>query len=63
MRLIYRRHNHRSLDLEWHYEPECPRWPDRDWIEADYLDPMVGDRICTDCARLSLTKHTSKNPK
>jgi len=55
MRLIYRRHNHRSLDLEWHYEPECPRWPQADWIEADYLDLTVGDRICTDCARLSLT--------
>ena len=34
MRLIYRRHNHRSLDLEWHYEQKCPRWPQADWIEG-----------------------------
>jgi hypothetical protein len=62
MKMTYRRFKF-SLDLDWHFQPQCPRWPQADFVEADYLDPQKGDRICGDCIKLGSQSTPSETPQ
>jgi len=48
---IYRR-DKLAISFDWHFNTECPHWPDMDLIETTFIDIEKGDRICPDCIRL-----------
>ena len=53
MRLVYQRLND-SLDLDWHFNPQCPRWPKLGLVEARLIKPE-DDRLCSECIKLDAT--------
>jgi hypothetical protein len=56
MSFFYRKHKS-ALHLEWHFHPQCPRWPETDYEQLRYFEPKHGERLCKECVRLDL-KHT-----
>jgi hypothetical protein len=38
---------------EWHFRPDCPRWPKANYYEIELLKD--DDNICNECIRLQVT--------
>ena len=55
----YRR-NKFIIGSDWHCNPNCPSWPQRDYFEADFLDPNKGDHLCADCTLYAYTPAQKK---
>jgi uncharacterized protein YpiB (UPF0302 family) len=62
MILFYRRHKD-TLDPEWHFHTDCPRWPDTNFVQMHFINPEMNERFCEDCANLEAAMFPSKNPR
>ena len=41
-----------SLDSEWHFHTQCPRWPEANFIQTRFLNPDERRRLCPECKTL-----------
>jgi hypothetical protein len=62
MSTIYRR-SLKPLNLDWHFKPQCPHWPQADFFQADYVDPESGDNICGDCIKINSQNTPAEKPR
>ena len=51
--MSYRKH--KSLDGEWHFQPDCPLWPQTDYLETQTPPSDDGERLCMQCVSLEST--------
>ena len=62
MDIIYRR-DKLAIKPDWHFNSDCPHWPDMDFIATTFIDIEKGDRICPNCIRLEIEiSPAEKNP-
>ena len=47
--MVFRKHL-KDSDGEWHFRPDCPRWPKVNYHEVERLQD--DDHICDECIRL-----------
>lgn len=43
----YRKHS--ILSGEWHFHPQCSRWPETDYVEEDF---PYSEEFCLECVKL-----------
>jgi len=41
-----------SLDSEWHFHTQCPRWPEANFIQTRFLNPDERTHLCLECKAL-----------
>jgi hypothetical protein len=51
MIVFYRKHKD-SLDLEWHFQTQCLRWPETNFVQVSGLDANEQKRLCKECVKL-----------
>ena len=51
MILVYRKHKN-STDEDWHFNGQCPRWPETDFVQVRFLIPEENQRLCEECLKL-----------
>ena len=53
MILVYRRNAAEdSLDLDWHFHTQCPRWPESEYVQVRFIQANESERLCQDCTKL-----------
>jgi hypothetical protein len=52
MILIYRRQKN-ITDRDWHFDTQCPRWPQTGFVQVRVLEPSDSG-LCEECVKLEL---------
>ena len=52
MMILFYRRRKGSLDPEWHFHTQCPRWPEIHFIQVRFLNPNDETRICEECVKV-----------
>jgi hypothetical protein len=48
---VYRKRNN-PPDSQWHYNTQCTRWPEADFVQQRFVELKAGERLCQECAKL-----------
>jgi hypothetical protein len=48
---VYRKRKD-SPDSVWHFNTQCPNWPETDYIQSLELKPEERKHLCPECKRL-----------
>ena len=50
---VYRKRKN-SLDSQWHYNTQCARWPEVDFVQVRFVnaEDIEGECFCRECGQL-----------
>ncbi len=48
---VYRKRKN-SLISQWHFNTQCPQWPEAEFVQVRSIDVKTGERLCQECAKL-----------
>jgi hypothetical protein len=48
---VYRKRKD-SPNSPWHFNTQCTRWPEADFVQLRFVDVTGGERFCQECAKL-----------